>query len=197
MSIKVTFEFPGVEEAIIALGKLSGLGKARRAANQTTGAPAVAAPAQPPQVSVAPPSTPPAAPVTGTPRKPRADKGKPRGPYNKTDSAAPDADCTSREVPTAPAAPVAAEPTPPAPAAEATIAAPVSVPEGAAGSPQGPVTGAAPVPTVEEAVKAGEALLAAKGLEAVRALIQTYGVARISAIPAEKRAEFIAKAQGK
>lgn len=196
MSIKVTFEFPGVEEAIIALGKLSGLGKARRAANQTTGAPAGAAPAHPAQVSVAPPSTPPAAPVTGTPRKPRADKGKPRGPYNKTDSAAPDADCTSREVPAAPAAPVAAEPTPPAPA-EAPIAAPVSSAEADAGSPQGPVTGAAPVPTVEEAVKAGEALLAAKGLEAVRALIQTYGVARISAIPAEKRAEFIAKAQGK
>ena len=186
MSVKVTFEFPSVEEAIVALGKLSGVGKARRAANKLIGAPDGAPPVAPEQSTEAPPSSVPAAPITSMPRKPRSDKGVPRKPT-----------------------------------------APVSAPEGAAGSPQGPVTGApetggsagasslntvadqggtpvgaspagnpsAPVPTVDEAIKAGEALLAAKGLEAVRALIQTFGVARISSIPAEQRADFIAKAQ--
>lgn len=195
MTVKITLEFPSVEEAIVALGKMSALGKARRAANQTIGAQAVAAPVATAKASEAPPSSPPAAPVTpvvtGTPRKPRADKGKPRGPY-KPDTNAEGAGAQSENA-ASPAAPAAA------PSAEVSEqnAVPVSAPEGAAGSPQGPVTGAAPVPSTDEAIKAGEDMLAAKGLEAVRALITSYGVARISAIPADKRAEFIAKARAK
>lgn len=84
--IKVTFEFPTIDAAIVAMGKM-------------VGAPAKSASVEAPQAAQAP-----SAPATRS-RKPRNDAGKPRGPYKEPpvqEPAAPAAAAPSAPAPVVP-----------------------------------------------------------------------------------------------
>ena len=165
MTVKITIEYETVEQAILALGKMSGLGKARRAASAL---PVAAAPA-PAEPDKGEPSG--EVPVAAAPRsrKPRADKGQARGAY-------------------APRQQEAAALVEPA----TTAGAPPAEPKGAP-SAEVPVVAAssAPVPTAEEAQKALEAVFEKKGIDVARRVMSEFGVSRLRDLPEAKRAEFI------
>jgi hypothetical protein len=122
------------------------------------------------------------------PRQPRADKGKPRGPYKKAEAPA---KSSSVEAPQAAQAPESSAPEPAAqPAedvsAEQPPASSVSVTEPAA---------AAPIPTEADVTAALQDVLNGKGMPAVTAIFEKYGVRRGRDVPIEKRAEFLVYCQ--
>lgn len=169
--IEITFYFNTIEEAIATLGSL--VQKAAPVAN-------VDKPAQPVVLEV--PST--------KPRKPRADAGKPRGPYKNVE--APGAG--SATPPTAPAAGDAAGGMPAASTPE--TAAPSDADRVLAGlsSPAAPTGAAATIVPETDAQAALERLFAAKGAQPALQLLAQFGVKRGRDLKPEDRAAFIKKA---
>lgn len=177
--IDITLHFNTAEEAIIALAKIKG-GAAAKAA-----------------VAPVAPAAPAEQPAATKPRKPRADAGKPRGPYKNADAAgniesenrstlesasngsaaiAPSVDSVS---------PSASAPEPAAPApAEADNA----QPSGSAPVTAGPAT-------LEDAQAALTKLFETKGLATAQEVLGAFGVKRLKELEPEKRAAFIANAQ--
>lgn len=173
MTIKITLEYPSLEHAILALGKLAG-GRAARAASktETVGAGGTAERASSTE-------RPPAAPtveVSPTTRKGRSDKGKPRGPYKNTP--APDVGSS------APAA--EADPSTGGAAAPEVGVTEAEAPAAAQGT--GPV--AAPSANPQELL---EKLVAAKGIPTAMEVLAKFGVKRLRELPAEKHGDFIAE----
>lgn len=164
--VKITLEYGSVEEAIQALGKLSGLAKVRRAATATGAAPSVPSTGAAGESAQAPVT---AAASTKT-RKPRNDAGKPRGPHKK--DAATD---------------LAAAPATTAPVAEGVVGA---APEASTG-PQDAQPVPVAAPSVEDAKIALEAYFDRHGPQKAMALLAGFGVSKLRELPAEKRAEFI------
>ena len=163
--IKVTLEFKGVDEAIVALGKLVGAPVAQKAAAEGIDK-------APPTVTAAP-----------TTRRPRADAGKKRGSYKNVEAPA-DADPKGHDITPTPAASTPETAAPPAPA------------EGDKPQPSGVTPAVAAAPTTEaDAQKALEALFAKKGLAEAQRVLGLFGVAALRFLPADKRGEFITKAQ--
>ncbi len=170
--IKVTFEFATVELAIATLGKIMvGAPVARTEGSDPAAGRVVKEPAAP------------------TTRKPRADAGKPRGSYKNAGVPA-DADPKGH----------GSTPTPAAPAPE-TAASPAPA-EGDKPQPSGvtPAVAAATEADAQKALeadaqKALEALFAAKGLAEAQRVLGLFGVAALRFLPADKRGEFITKAQ--
>lgn len=185
--VKITIEYGSVEEAIQALGKMSGLAKVRRAA-ATAGVPQGATiPAPEVGNELAVPAATPATitknlelPDTSRTRKGRSDKGKPRGPHKNAAPAVEErtdkADTLAPE-----AAPSTAAPAP----AEADKA-----------QPSGDVPAAA-VPSQEDVTAATEALFAASGksIQVVTDLMARYGVRKLRELKPEQRAAYIAEAK--
>jgi len=167
--IDITLHFNTAEEAIIALAKIKG-GAAAKAA-----------------VAPVAPAAPAEQPAATKPRKPRADAGKPRGPYKTGDAPPPEpaAPAPSPEVPRgAGASADAAAPEPAAPApAEADNA-----------QPSGPAPVTAGPATLEEAQAALTKLFETKGLFTAQEVLGAFGVKRLKELEPEKRAEFIANA---
>jgi len=195
--IRVTLEFATVEETILALGKMSALGKARRAANasapQLPGAGADET-AAPPSAAVPP------APPAG--RKPRSDAGRPRGSYKKGAGEG-NADAnTAAPAPSAlpsPAAPAMESPAPsvgkdhePVAAGQDAVAPDAS--DASAESPA-PAAPAATAPSAAEAQAALEALFNEKGIEAARKTLGAFGVQRLKDLKEADRAAFIVAAK--
>ena len=194
MTVKITIEYETVEQAILALGKMSGLGKARRAASApvtaatTVGAQGAASPA--PEVGNEPAV--PAAP-TARPRKPRADKGQARGAY------APRQQEAQASAPQG-AASISSGADNPAVDAQASTgsALPGTSTAAVAGAPAASTpapAGAAPVPSAAEAQAALEAVFEKKGLDVARRVMSEFGVSRLRDLPEAKRAEFITLAK--
>ena len=194
MTVKITIEYETVEQAILALGKMSGLGKARRAAS----APPVAAAPAPAEPDKGEPSG--EVPVAAAPRsrKPRADKGQARGAYapRQQEAGAGDAaiaapavsDKVSEAGVSAAATPAAA------PASSTALQEPASREVERAAGPAS-VAGAGAVPSAEEAQKALEAVFEKKGIDVARRVMSEFGVSRLRDLPEAKRAEFIKAAQ--
>ena len=113
------------------------------------------------------------------PRKPRADIGKPRGAYKKV---AEPVKSSPVEAPQATPAPAPATPEAAAPDAASPLA--------EAPTTEAPVA-AAPVSDAEMQ-EVLQAVLSAKGMPAVTAIFEKYGVKRGREVSAEKRAEFVA-----
>ena len=117
--------------------------------------------------------------VPDAPRKQRADIGKPRGAYKKA----------AEPVKNPPIEPVQATSTPASAAPEA------AAPDAASPLAEAPTTeapvAAAPV-TDAEMQEVLQAVLSAKGMPAVTAIFEKYGVKRGREVAAEKRAEFVA-----
>lgn len=210
--IRVTLEFATVEETILALGKMSALGKARRAAN---------APAPLPGAGVDEPAAPPSAAVPPAPpagRKPRSDAGRPRGSYKKgAGDGKADAN-TAAPAPSAPPSPAAPEMESPASsvgkdhepvaagqnanaagdraaAGAAEVAGPGKEAEEAA-NPESTRSAAPVAPSAAEAQAALEALFNAKGIEAARKTLGAFGVQRLKDLKEADRAAFIAAVGG-
>lgn len=191
MTVKITIEYENVEQAIIALGKMSGLSKARRAASAplpvipAAGA-AVSAPggaAEAPQGSVT------AAPAAPRGRKPRSDAGKTRGPY-KDNAGSPATEAQA----SAPQGAASTGSGPDNPAADAQATGSATTGDSTATAPA-PVDGA-PIPTQEQAQAALEKLFnafqpASVGIDKAKNVLSLFGVLRVRDLPAEKRAEFI------
>lgn len=196
--IRVTLEFATVEETILALGKMSALGKARRAAS----APAPQLPGAGADETAAPPSAAvPPAPPAG--RKPRSDAGRPRGSYKKGAGEG-NADAnTANPAPSAPPSPAAPATESPAPAvgkdhepvAAGQDAVAPDASDASAESPA-PAAPAATAPSAAEAQAALEALFNKKGIEAARKTLGAFGVQRLKDLKEADRAAFIAQAKG-
>ena len=209
--IKVTFEFPSVEEAIVALGKLAGIrGKASKPSTHDQEAARVAAGLIPP-----PAATLEAAVATATPtavRKPRADKGQVRGSYKEKNAGAvaqsPTDEATAATQPpsgagttdvgkaqeglanstsTTPAGVPAAVPAP-----KTVAQAPATVKSGTVSSPVN--TPAATVPTEAEVQVALEAVFNSKGLAKAQEVLSRFGAQRLRDLLPAARADFIALA---
>ena len=116
--------------------------------------------------------------VPDAPRKQRADIGKPRGAYKKAAEPVKNPPIESVQATSTPdsAAPKAAAPAVEERTDKADTLAPVA---------------AAPV-TDAEMQEVLQAVLSAKGMPAVTAIFEKYGVKRGREVPAEKRAEFVA-----
>ena len=117
--------------------------------------------------------------VPDAPRKQRADIGKPRGAYKKA----------AEPVKNPPIEPVQATSTPASAAPKA--AAPDMTEATPAVLPIPSRDAAAPVSDAEMQ-EVLQAVLSAKGMPAVTAIFEKYGVKRGREVPAEKRAEFVA-----
>jgi hypothetical protein len=167
--IQVTFEFPSIEAAIVAMGKLADMKPAPKPG------PALAATMGPDgEIKYGPPAPPAAKKVDAevkptaaktdapkAPRKGRSDKGKPRGAH--APAAAPEV---------APAAPAAA---------------PEVAPEVAPAAPE------APAATQADAQTALEKLFNAKGVEAAMGVLSRFGAGRLRELKPEMYGEFVAK----
>lgn len=131
-------------------------------------------------------------------RKPRADAGKPRGPYKTTTTGA-DAGTTASSTPgTTPAAgavggdPVAAESPPATPTAAASASTTSAAPEQTV-TPAQSAAPAAAEPTEADAKAAMGRINKTEGLgmPACIDFLETFGVNRITLLPKEKYAKFI------
>lgn len=164
--IKVTFEFPTIDAAIVAMGKMVG------------------APVKSTSVEASQAAQAPSAP-TARARKPRADAGKPRGPYKGEppvqEPAAPAVEERTDKADTL--APVAAAPTP----------APASPAEGDKPQPSGTPTPAAGVPAAEDAQTVFASLFDKKSIVVAKELLQRYGVGRVRELLPAQRQGFIAE----
>lgn len=180
--IEVTFHFNTIEEAIATLGSL--IQKAAPVANLDS-------PAEPVVVAV---------PVVKQ-RKPRADAGKPRGPYKGNAADGADKGVTPESVVTDTPAEGAAPSVAPEPAAAVngdgggiTPSASESLTEQRSGQAASAPTAAAPTPTDTEIQDALTRLFDAKGASVAIDLLGKFGVKRGRDLAPEQRAAFIAKA---
>jgi hypothetical protein len=205
MSVKVEFVFANEDEAIVALAavrqaKVNLAKRIEQAKQNPSAAAAGEIVGRGAAAAVAEKSEQPAAAVGTTPptrqRKPRADKGQPREPYGpRTETAATGAQGT-------PAPSTDPRNDAQAPTATSTTT-PVAAPQSAAPVEDTPpaavlIVGSKPAaadPTLEDVQKTVEALFAARNYDDTRALVSRFGVARAKEIPADMRAEFIAKAK--
>ncbi len=177
MSVKITLEFNGVDEAIVALGKLV-VAPVKAAAKNPSAPAAVEIVGQSAAVAVAEKTEQPAAAEGPAPktRKPRADKGQARGPYNK-DAAPEQASTPAPESAASAAAPTPAAPAQTVPQAPAQSAAPAAA---------GPVTDAQVMAAVEK-------IYGAKGYDDTAAVLARFGAKKWAQLLPEQRGEFIAK----
>lgn len=177
--IDITLHFNTAEEAIIALAKIKG-GAAAKAA---------AAPVESPPVNAT-------VAATAKVRKPRADAGKPRGPYKNADAAG-NIESENRSTlesasnGSAAIAPSVGSVNPSAPATQPAAPAPAEA-DKAQPSGSAPVT-AGPA-TLEDAQAALTKLFETKGLATAQEVLGTFGVKRLKELAPEKRAAFIANA---
>jgi hypothetical protein len=160
-NVSLTIQFASVDEALVALAAFSQVKVKTPAAPKETPPPAAAAAEAKP------------------PRKPRADRGQPRGPYKKDDdSKAPE----TAAVNGAPEAPTAA------PAAEEPKAETPSLPE------EKPAEQPAEKPVEykpEELQKKLEAVFA-KGAQLAIDVLARFGVTRLANLDKQHHAEFVA-----
>jgi pyruvate dehydrogenase E2 component (dihydrolipoamide acetyltransferase) len=182
MSVKITLEFKSVDEAIVALGKLTPEAHAKALAAATQVPAAAAAPA-----TEAPAKT----------RKPRADAGQPRGPYKTTEQNAVAAGGapTGTQPTEAPAQSTPAQ-APVAPAA-AAVPATAAQPQASTPAPESAPAAAVVVPTPEQVQAAVEGLYNAKGFDICSEVLGRYGVKRGKDLLPEQRADFIAEAKAR
>ena len=160
--IEVTFKFDSIEKAIATLGSLM---------KGAAPVPNIDNPAKPEGGTV------------DKKRKPRADAGKPRGPYKDNGVATPPAPAEADNA--QPSGEVPAEVTPPeTAAAQAT--------DETGGSAPLPATAAA---TQEQAQAALEALFATKGLPTAQATMALFGVSRLRDMKPEDYGQFVIAAQ--
>ena len=166
MTVKITLEYGSVEEAIKALGLLSGLAKVRRAAAATPQPDALLALAPTPTVVTEAPAA--ATSITKNLVLPDTTK-KPRGRPRKQEAAAgvTGGAQASRKVETS------ADPLVPAEVAPQTPAA------------------ASPVPTEAETKAALESYFEKHGPQKAMAKLSSFGVSRLRDLPEGQRAEFI------
>jgi hypothetical protein len=192
MQVNVTLNCATIEEAVVALGKLLG-GRPAKAAS-------AAAPDDKPKQTIeeraglteVPAESGPLAGLTLSPktaaRRPRADKGKPRGPYVK-----------GKPVPESPSeSPLSSDAdmatvSPDADIERAGI--PSGLPEVSAAAGVPPPSAAAEAATLEDAQDALEAVFKGKGLPTAQEVLQQFGCARLRDLPAEKYAPFVAAAR--
>lgn len=222
--IKVTLEFPSVDAAIVALGKLvpNAAVEVRRKAVGSDAAGAVAGDAGPSKAAeraADSESTQPAA-VPGTrQRGTRSDKGKPRGSYKNVAAEPAPAEAHKADPSGVAPSPAAAPETaasetagagqadrgtggiagttlalPPSAAAPETAAPDVGGTSTSGGTAGSPATPGAAVPTAEDAQAALSKVFETHGLPAAQHLLAEFGVSRLRDLPAEKRAEFISAA---
>lgn len=173
--VKITLEYGSVEEAIQALGKLSGLAKVRRAAQSTTGAPTE------PNSAADSAKAEPALAAPTKQRKPRNDAGKPRGSYKKA------APATSADADGSTQAPEPVQSSEPKTGGTTDAA----VPEKVAAPSTTPHSPGAASPTEEEAKMALEAYFDRHGPQKAMAVLAGFGVSKLRELPADKRARFI------
>lgn len=172
--VKISLEFPTVDAAIVALGKLASV--------------AAVAPAEKKQATPLIPTVVAKEIVAkNSGRKPRADKGKERGPY-KTVGAGGNTEASQE--------PAASPPTPEtaAPAQASSLSSVTNqsaIPEGTSGADK------AAAPTEAEAQTALSKVFEKFGLPACQLLLKDHGVSRMRDLPAEKRAAFIAAAEAR
>lgn len=177
------YEYASVDLAIVALGKLA---KVKTDDKQLS-------------LPLAPRTEPTPAQIAATlrspqdkPRRPRADKGVPRGPYSKpidTTTGGPAAsEPVAKAGDSAPVAPAAAPATP-----TLSQQPDAGKPSADGGGPAAPA--AAPVPSQEDVQKALEKLFEARGMNVSRAALSRLGVNRAQDLLPASRAQFIADAE--
>ena len=190
-NVSLTIQFASVDEALVALAAFSQV-KVKTPAVKD-------APKDPPaKITFAPAAA--AATETKPPRKPRADRGQPRGPYNKKDddsnttgAGAPAAD--SGEAPSGqPAAPVAAEPKEPAapPASEPGVTQAPQSPAQPSSSEAAPVAAAAPTEYKPEELQKKLEAVFAKGAQLAIDVLARFGVTRLANLDKQRHTEFVA-----
>lgn len=162
MAIKITMEFPNIDAAIVALGRLTTTG-----ANPRHLPPSTVQLAATPAVAQAPFTA-----VAKKPRKGRSDAGKPR---KKVEGAGEQTVPRSADAPAAAPAPAAAEAATQAGAQATPAGAPPSVADAQAALER----------LFETAPPTG-------GLEGARAVLSRFGVTRVRDISEDQRAEFVA-----
>jgi hypothetical protein len=172
MSVKITLEFNGVDEAIVALGKL--VAAPVKAAKNPPAPAAVEIVGQSAAVAVAEKTEQPAAaegPAKKA-RKARADKGQTREPYKAREQEANGAGASA--------------PAETAPAIPATTAASTAAPQAAPAPAASPVTDA-------EVMAAVEKIYGARGYDDTAAVLARFGAKKWAQLLPEQRGEFIAK----
>jgi hypothetical protein len=191
MSVKITLEFNGVDEAIVALGKLV-VAPVKAAAKNPPAPAAVEIVGQSAAVAVAEKTEQPAAAEGPAPktRKPRADKGQARGPYNK-DAAGASASALIPSNPGSNAGPAVTDPsngeTPPTSTSTPAVAPVVAATSGeATNAPAAPVTDAQVMAAVEK-------IYGARGYDDTAAVLARFGAKKWAQLLPEQRGEFIAK----
>lgn len=161
--IKVTFEFPTIDAAIVAMGKMVGAPGTSRA--EPARSPAVETPVVGPDAS------------TSRKRKPRADAGKPRGPYK---------DATAGQ---------SAVSVVGAPADQAAVTDPSNVgattPAPDTTSTSTPADPAVAPPDAEDATTIFARLFDRKGIVVAKELLQRHGVGRVRELLPAQRQGFI------
>lgn len=177
--IKVTLEFKGVDEAIVALGKLVGVKVS-------------AAPAQEPKNAADGQYVPPAAPAAAEPRtrKQRADKGQQRGAYGPRTNA--NASSASEAGAAGEPATVGIKGTDPSKAGDQPA---VSTSTTAPAAPAPIQPAKLPGPKIEDVQAALTALYDTKGHDISAMVLSRFGVKRAKDLLPEQWAEFIAKAK--
>lgn len=168
-NVSLTIQFASVDEALVALAAFSQV-KVKTPAVKD--APAAAAATE-----------------TKPPRKPRADRGQPRGPYKKDDDSKAPETAAVNGAPEAPtAAPVAEEPKEPA----APQAVEYAAPESAAPADASPAAAAAPTEYKPEELQKKLEAVFAKGAQLAIDVLARFGVTRLANLDKQHHAEFVA-----
>lgn len=169
-NVSLTIQFASVDEALVALAAFSQVKVKTPAAPKETPPPAAATEAKPP-------------------RKPRADRGQPRGPYKKDDDSKAPETAAVNGAPEAPtAAPVAEEPKEPA----APQAVEYAAPESAAPADASPAAAAAPVEYKPEELQKKLEAVFAKGAQLAIDVLARFGVTRLANLDKQRHTEFVA-----
>lgn len=169
--VNLTIAFDSVDEALVALAAFSQVKVKTPAVLKETPAPAAAAA------------------ETKPPRKPRADRGQPRGPYKKDDDSKAPETAAVNGAPEAPtAAPVAEEPKEPA----APQAVEYAAPESAAPADASPAAAAAPVEYKPEELQKKLEAVFAKGAQLAIDVLARFGVTRLANLDKQRHTEFVA-----
>lgn len=190
--VKITLEYGSVEEAIQALGKLSGLAKVRRAAS-TGGAATGSEVAQPAVASEAVGTGAAGSALAAPPTRGRGRPRKEPKAANPSVEAGASAGSRAGDGGTA-AVEKSAEPVVVAQAAEPTSTPSTAAP--AASSEPVPSEAAQPVPTEADVQAATEALFAAtnKSIGIVTGIMAEFGVRKLRELKPEQRAAYIKRA---
>lgn len=175
-NVSLTIQFASVDEALVALAAFSQVKVKTPAVLKETPAPAAAAA------------------ETKPPRKPRADRGQPRGPYKKDD----DSNATGASAPASsenggdPAVVgtgVATTPAPESGPTAPTVAAPVAA-EPKTEAP--PVAAAAPTEYKPEELQKKLEAVFAKGAQLAIDVLARFGVTRLANLDKQHHVEFVA-----